>query len=71
MREIYATGAPIWCNQSYYAHCDKLDLVKKEGDHFTCSMYTRFEEWRDCHYYAEYVDAEGNRAWLMTGGRYD
>lgn len=71
MEEIYATGAPIWCDQSYYVHETKLDLVEKEGDHFKCDGYSKFESWRDCHYYSEYEDAEGNKAWVMTGGRYD
>lgn len=71
MEEIYATGVPIYCDQSYYAHCSEYDLVEKVGDHFVCDRYKEFEDWRDCHYYSEYVDADGNKAWLMTGGRYD
>ena len=71
MEEIYATGCPIYCDQSYYAHETKLDLVKKVGDHFVCDGYTTFESWQDCHYYSEYADKDGNVVWLMTGGRYD
>lgn len=71
MEKIYATGNPIYVDQSYYAQCDKLDLVEKVGEHFHCDGYEKFESWRDCHYYTEYADAAGNRAWLMTGGRYD
>ena len=71
MEEIYATGHPIYCDQSYYAHSSSYDLVEKVGDHFECSCYKTFEEWRDCHYYSECIDEEGNKVWLMTGGRYD
>jgi len=71
MEEIYATGDPIYCDQSYYAHFDHLYPVRKEGEHFVCDGYTAFEDWRDCHCYTEYEDADGNKAWLMTGGRYD
>ena len=71
MEEIYATGNPIYCDQSYYVHETKLDLVKKVGEHFVCDVYTEFEDWRDCHYYSEYADKDGNIIWLMTGGRYD
>ena len=71
MEEIYATGAPIYCDMSYYVHESEFSLVEKVGDHFVCENYKTFEEWRDCHYYSECVDAEGNKAWLMTGGRYD
>ena len=71
MEEIYATGNPIYCDQSYYVHEKEYNLVVKNGDHFECDRYTTFEEWRDCHYYNDYADAEGNKVWLMTGGRYD
>ena len=71
MENIYATGAPIYCDQSYYVHEQNYHLVKKVGDHFECEVYTKFEDWRDCHYYSEFVDADGNAVWLMTGGRYD
>ena len=71
MEEIYATGIPIYCDQSYYVHENKVDLVEKVGEHFKCDVYSTFEEWRDCHYYSECIDAEGNKIWLMTGGRYD
>lgn len=71
MEELYATGIPIYCDQSYYVHEQKLDRVEKVGDHFECEVYKHFEEWRDCHYYALYADNEGNKVWLMTGGRYD
>lgn len=71
MEEIYATGNPIYCDQSYYVHETKLDLVEKVDDHFECEMYKKFEDWRDCHYYSEYADDEGNIVWVMTGGRYD
>lgn len=71
MEEIYATGNPIYCNQTYYHQETYLDLVEKVGEHFHCDNYTTFENWRDCHYYSEYADAEGNKVWLMTGGRYD
>lgn len=71
MEEIYATGVPIYCDQSYYFHETKVDLVEKVGDHFECDCYTTFEEWRDCHYYSLCEDTDGNKIWLMTGGRYD
>ena len=71
MEELYATGIPIYCDQSYYAHEKNADLVEKVGDHFECEAYKNFESWRDCHYYSLCEDAEGNRIWLMTGGRYD
>lgn len=71
MEEIYATGNPIWCDQSYYIHCQELDRVVKVDNHFECDSYTNFAQWRDCHYYSEFVDEAGNKAWLMTGGRYD
>ena len=71
MEKIYATGNPIYCDQSYYVHEQKVDLVKKVGDHFECDGYKKFEDWRDCHYYSEWKDEEGNIVWLMTGGRYD
>jgi len=71
MEEIYATGIPIYCDQTYYVHEQKIDRVDKVGDHFECDMYKHFEEWRDCHYYSLYEDADGNKIWLMTGGRYD
>lgn len=71
MEEIYATGNPIWCDQSYYAHSDTLHLVRKVGEHFECDCYKEFENWRDCHYYVEYADKDGNKVWLMSGGRYD
>ena len=72
MEEIYATGIPIYCDQSYYHHAQQVDLVEKKGEHFSCELYTtNFEEWRDCHYYSQLSDAAGNLVWLMTGGRYD
>ena len=52
-------------------HEQTLYPVVKVGDHFECELYTKFEDWRDCHYYSEYADADGNKVWLMTGGRYD
>lgn len=71
MEEIYSTGIPIYCDQSYYVHEQQVDLVKKVGDHFECDGYKEFENWRDCHYYSECADGQGNKIWLMTGGRYD
>lgn len=71
MEELYATGIPIYCDQSYYVHCQNVDLVEKVGEHFKCEVYTTFENWRDCHYYSLCEDADGNKIWLMTGGRYD
>ena len=71
MEEIYATGIPIYCDQSYYVHEQKVDLVRKEGEHFVCDTYMTFENWRDCHYFSLREDADGNQIWLMTGGRYD
>ena len=71
MEELYTTGVPIYCDQSYYAPADAVELVEKMGDHFRCGIYDCFEDWRDCHYYSEYADADGNKVWLMTGGRYD
>lgn len=71
MEELYATGIPIYCDQSYYVHEQKIDLVKKVGDHFECDGYKEFENWRDCHYYSECADSQGHKIWLMTGGRYD
>ena len=71
MEELYNTGVPIYCDQSYYVHEQKADLVKKVGEHFQCDVYKTFENWRDCHYYSECIDKDGNKIWLMTGGRYD
>lgn len=71
MEEIYSTGIPIYCDQSYYVQEQKIDLVEKVGDNFQCDMYENFEEWRDCHYYSLYEDTDGNKIWLMKGGRYD
>lgn len=71
MEEIYATGIPIYCDQTYYVHEQKVDLVKKVGDHFECEVYKKFEDWRDCHYYSLCEDTQGEQIWLMTGGRYD
>ena len=71
MEELYATGRPIYCDMSYYVHEQDFYLVTKVGDHFRCGLYDHFENWRECHYYSECIDADGNRAWLMTGGRYD
>ena len=71
MEELYATGVPIYCDKSYYHIATSFDLVTKEGGHFCCDVYKRFENWRDCHYYYEYEDINGNKVWLMEGGRYD
>lgn len=71
MEELYATGIPIYCDQSYYIQEQELDLVRKVGDHFECEVYKTFEDWRDCHYYALYENFKGEKVWLMTGGRYD
>ena len=71
MEELYASGIPIYCDQSYYVHENKVDLVEKLGEHFKCDVYKTFEDWRDCHYYSLLEDANGNQIWLMTGGRYD
>lgn len=71
MEELYSTGFPIYCDQSYYVQEQKVDLVEKDGDHFRCDVYNHFEGWRDCHYYSLCEDSEGNKIWLMTGGRYD
>ena len=71
MEQIYATGYPIYCDQSYYAQYEEYHLVEKVGDTFVCERYKGFEDWRECHYYYAYADAEGNIAWKMTGGRYD
>ena len=71
MEELYATGVPIYCDQTYYVRESNLEPVKKVDDHFECAGYKNFESWRDCHYYSEYQDKDGNKIWLMTGGRYD
>lgn len=71
MDKIFSEGVPVYCDQSYYVHEQQLDLVIKVGEHYECGPYKTFEDWRDCHYYTEYADAEGHRVWLMTGGRYD
>ena len=70
MNEIYSTGYPIYCDQSYYVHEQNYDRVEKVGNHFECAGYKEFERWRDCHYYTLYKDDEGHAVWLMTGGRY-
>lgn len=69
--EIYATGNPVYCNESYYTIAQTFYPVVKVGDHFECNGYGNFENWRDCHYYNEYADLKGNKVWLVTGGRYD
>ena len=72
MEELYSTGIPIYCDQSYYVHEQELDLVLRKADgHFECGGYKTFENWRDCHYYSLYENSEGDKVWLMTGGRYD
>lgn len=71
MEEIYATGVPIYCDQSYYVHEQQVELVEKAGEHFHCDCYDVFENWRDCHYYTQYADTAGNIVWLIRGGRYD
>lgn len=73
MEELYATGIPIYCDQSYYVHERELDLVLRKADgHFECGGgYKTFENWRDCHYYSLYENSGGDKVWLMTGGRYD
>lgn len=71
MDELYDTGTPIYCDQSYYVQRSSLERVTKDGYHYSCDVYVKFEEWRDCHYYSEYADKDGNKVWLMTGGRYD
>ena len=70
MEEIYEIG-PLYCDQSYYATSSHLDLVVKNGNHFKCDVYEKFEDWRDCHYYSEYKDIDGNVVWVIEGGRYD
>ena len=71
MDEIWATGLPLYCDQTYYHHPTNLDRVDKVGDHFECEAYKTFENWRDCHYYTEYADQDGNKVWIIKGGRYD
>ena len=71
MTEIYETGIPIFCDQSYYVHSKTLHRVEKNGEHFECIVYKHFETWRDYHDYNLYEDKAGNKVWLMTGGRYD
>lgn len=38
MEELYATGIPIYCDQSYYVNEQKVDLVEKVGEHFKCEV---------------------------------
>ena len=71
MEEIYSTGAPIWCDESYYCQEQEMQRVVKVDDHFETSIRKHLESWRDCHYYSCYEDAEGNKSWILTGGRYD
>lgn len=71
MEEIYASGIPIYCDETYYVIENLYHLVTKVGEHFHCDCYDVFENWRDCHYYTMYQDKDGNKVWLMTGGRYD
>lgn len=70
MDELFETGI-IYCDQSYYTHEKTLYRVKKVNGVYQCSVYKHFEDWRDCHYYSEYVDDNNNKVWLMTGGRID
>ena len=71
MDKIFATGKPVYCDQTYYHHPTVLDRVDKVGDHYECDGYKTFENWRDCHYFVEWADAEGNIVWVLKGGRYD
>lgn len=71
MQSIYDSGIPIYCDQSYYVQEQTLYPVIKDGEHFKCGVYKKFEDWRDCHYYSLYEDNVGNQVWRMTGGRYD
>ena len=61
---------PIYLDDSYYAHSEKLPKVERCGDDFKGSMWTKLSDWRDCHYYGLY-EFEGHRFFVMTGGRYD
>lgn len=70
MDKLYETGI-IYCDQSYYTQEKTLYRVKKVNGVYQCSAYKHFDEWRDCHYYSEYVDDNNNKIWLMTGGRID
>jgi hypothetical protein len=71
MDKIFATGLPVYCDQTYYHHPSVIDRVDKVEDHYVCDIYMHFEYWRDCHYYTEWVDNDGNKVWIIKGGRYD
>lgn len=68
--EKHFNEAPIYLNESYYVHDDVWPRVKRNGDDFKASYYTKLSDWRDCHYYTLY-EYEGNKFFVMSGGRYD
>ena len=68
--EKHFNEAPIYLDDSYYAHSDKWPLVERHEDDYKGSMWTKLSGWRDCHYYTLY-EWQGHRFFVMTGGRYD
>ena len=70
LMEKHFEEAPIYLNESYYAHYDKWPRVIRYGDDFKGSCYTKLSNWRECHYYSLY-EYEGHKFFVMTGGRYD
>lgn len=71
LENIFASGNPIYLDESYYVQEENLNRVEKVGDHFECGCIKNLESWRECHYFKGYFDAGGHFFWLMTGGRYD
>lgn len=71
MDEIWETSI-IYCDQTYYgSHYDTFYKVNKVNGDYQCAGYKHFDQWRDCHYYSQYVDDDDNIVWLMTGGKFD
>lgn len=68
LKEIVATGYPVYQDTFYYG---------SPGDDDTFHLITekdipKVKEWRDCHYYSLCSNADNSeKAWIMTGGRYD
>lgn len=70
MDELWETSK-IYCNQSYYSQYDTFYKVNKVNGDYVCDGNRHFDQWRDCHYYSQYVDKDDNIVWLMTGGKMD
>lgn len=67
LREIMNIKYPIYVDHHYYGKSEDTDsfgIVLEEN-------FEHLSNWRECHYYSLYENSSGEKAWLMTGGRYD